>query len=126
VKCCQSKTKAGRRCRAAVITGSKRCVMHTLGFAQRLGAQGGRNRARRTIADLKKFAAPASAEQLQQILAESLTDVRDGRLDPRAGNSISCLANAFLKALETADIEVRLRRLEGADRNSTGKGTWAN
>jgi hypothetical protein len=123
---CRSKTKAGRQCRAAAVGRTRRCVMHTRGLAKRLGAVGGRNRARRTSPDLKRFAAPTSAEQLQQILAESLTDVRDGRLDARVGNSIACLASGFLKALEVSDIETRLRRLEGADHGSTGRVAWPN
>jgi hypothetical protein len=85
--------------------------MHS-GRAAELGSKGGRRRAFFRPADLKDFAPPNSAADLRDLLAQSIIEIRLGKLDPKLANSISYLGVGFLRALEVSDLENRLRALE--------------
>ena len=61
---------------------------------------------------LKHYAAPTSATDLRDLLAQSIIEIRAGKLDPKLANSISYLGAGFLRAVEMADIEARLMKLE--------------
>ncbi len=52
------------------------------------------------------------AADLRDLLAQSIVEIRAGRLDPKLANSISYLGAGFLRAVELADIEARLMKLE--------------
>ena len=81
--------------------------------ARLLGARGGRRRAIFNPDGLEPLAAPKDAADLLVLLAQTIVEVRSGRLEPRVANSLSYVASAFMAALETADLEARLRALEG-------------
>jgi len=53
---------------------------------------------------LKDYAAPTSAADLRDLLAQSIVEIRMGKLDPKLANSISYLGAGFLRALELADL----------------------
>jgi len=109
---CRAKNKAGKPCSAPAVGETNRCVMHS-GRAAELGSKGGRRRAACSPEDLKEFAAPQSAADLRDLLAQSIIEIRTGRLDPKLANSISYLGSGFLRAIEVSDLESRLAALEG-------------
>jgi hypothetical protein len=107
---CRAKNKAGGPCAAPAVGDTKRCVMHS-GRAAALGSKGGR---RRTVygPTLKEFEPPKTAAELRDILAQSIIEIRNRKLDPKLANSISYLGTGFLRALEVSDLEARLLALE--------------
>ena len=46
------------------------------------------------------------------MLAETMADVRAGRMDPKLGSTLGYLGTALLRAFEVAEFEQRLERLE--------------
>ena len=61
---------------------------------------------------LSDIPAPRTAADLRDLLAQSIVELRIGKLDPKLANSISYLGTGFLRAIEIADIEARLESLE--------------
>jgi hypothetical protein len=85
--------------------------MHS-GRASELGAKGGRRRAIFNPDGLERFAAPKNAGDLLLLMAQTIVEVRSGKVDPKVANSISYLGTGFLKAFELVDLEARLAALE--------------
>jgi hypothetical protein len=108
---CQAATASGQPCKAKPRQDGF-CFFHGDPLrAAELGRKGGRRKALK-LEDLQEFAAPKTAAELQDLLAQSLVEVRCGQLDPRTANAISYLGAGFLRALEVADIESRLETIE--------------
>jgi hypothetical protein len=59
------------------------------GRAAELGSKGGRRRSIHSPADLREFAAPKTAADLRDLLAESIIEIRAGKLDPRIANALA-------------------------------------
>ncbi len=109
---CRAKNKAGKPCSAPAVGDTNRCVMHS-GRAVELGSKGGRRRTIHSPDGLKELSAPKSAADLRDLLAQSIVEIRTGKLDPKLANSISYLGSGFLRAIEVSDLESRLAALEG-------------
>ena len=110
---CQKNKQDGAQCRARARSGHKYCALHAEpGKAAELGSKGGRRRAVYSPDGLKEFAAPRTAADLRDLLAQSIIEIRAGKLDPKLANSISYLGAGFLRAFEVADIQARLEELE--------------
>jgi hypothetical protein len=62
---------------------------------------------------LKEFTAPRTAADVRDLLAESIIEIRAGKLDPKVANALGYLGTSLLRALEVADVERRLDLLEG-------------
>lgn len=111
---CEHKKRDGKQCEARALTGQNRCSMHAHpGRAAELGSKGGRRRSVFSACNLKEFAAPKTAADLRELLAESIIEIRTGNLDPRIANALGYLGASFLRAIEVSDIEKRLDELEG-------------
>jgi hypothetical protein len=50
------------------------------------------------------------------LLAQTINQVRSGRLDPKTGNAVGYLAGVLLKALQQGDFEARLQVLEAVQK----------
>ena len=110
---CQKKKRDGNQCQASALSGKKYCALHAEpGKAAELGSKGGRRRAVYSPDGLQEFAAPRSAADLRDLLAQSIVEIRAGKLDPKLANSISYLGTGFLRAIEVADVQARLEELE--------------
>ena len=119
---CQKKKRDGAQCRARARSGHKYCALHAEpGKAAELGSKGGRRRAVYSPDDLQEFAPPRSAADLRDLLAQSIVEIRAGKLDPKLANSISYLGTGFLRALEVSDLEARLLALENRTRHDDHK-----
>jgi hypothetical protein len=71
--------------------------------------------------DLRKFAAPKSASDLQSILSSVIVELREKQLDPRTANAIGVISSGFLAALKTSSLELRITRLEQRARSLGGQ-----
>jgi hypothetical protein len=110
---CQKKKRDGNQCRARARSGQKYCALHAEpGKAAELGSKGGRRRAVYSPDALLEFPAPRTAADLRDLLAQSIVEIRAGKLDPKLANSISYLGAGFLRAIEVADLEGRIEELE--------------
>jgi hypothetical protein len=95
-------------------------MLHTGDNAKLLGARGGRRRAIYNPEGLEPFTAPKNASDMVRLFAQTVVEVRSGRLDPRVANSVAILGTGFLNALEGAELEARLAVLEARDAGVTG------
>lgn len=66
--------------------------MHS-GRAAELGSKGGRRRAVLSPDNLKELPVPETAAELRDMLAQSIVEVRAGKVDPKVANSISYLGS---------------------------------
>lgn len=110
MRCC-TKNKAGRPCGAPAVRGTKLCLMHS-GRAAELGSKGGRRRTVFSPDKLMRFAAPKTAANVRDLLAQSIVEVRAGQMEPRMATSICGLVTEFLKTLEACTIEEMIEPLE--------------
>jgi hypothetical protein len=85
--------------------------MHS-GRAAELGSKGGRRRAIYSPDGLKDFAPPRTAADLRDLLAQSIIEIRIGKMDPKMANALGYIGSSYLRALEVADIESRLEKME--------------
>jgi hypothetical protein len=110
---CQKKKRDGSDCRARALSGRKYCALHAdSGKARELGSKGGRRRARFNPEGLAEFAAPKNAADLRDLLAQSIVEIRTGKMDPKLANAVGYVGASFLRALEVSEIEPRLQKLE--------------
>ena len=119
---CVARTKTGRRCTARA-TASGRCFFHADPIrAAELGRLGGtRNRRALPISDEGQWQTPSTVADVKLLLADAIAAVRSGRLDPKTGATLAFMANPLLKAIELAELEDRLTRLEQEDRDESPK-----
>jgi len=54
---------------------------------------------------------PSTPEDVKNLLAQAMADVRSRKLDPRIASTLTYMAGALLKAIESTDLQ-RLARLE--------------
>jgi hypothetical protein len=113
-KRCSAKTKAGKRCKAIPSVGGL-CAFHAdPRRAAQLGRLGGQKN-RRLIPDSTSevIPAPRTADDVKNLLAETMAGIHGRRVDPKVGNVMAYLGTALLNALETAELERRITALEG-------------
>ena len=114
---CEHKKRDGKRCGARALTGQNRCAIHAHpGRAAELGSKGGRGRSVYRLGDLREFTAPKTAADLRDLLAESIIEVRSGRLDPKIANALGYIGTSYLRAVEVSDVQERLNALESRQR----------
>ena len=112
-KICKAKTKAGKACKAIPLGGGL-CAFHAdPRRAVQLGRLGGQKN-RRLIPDSASQAVPAprTAEDVKNLLAETMAGIHARRVDPKIGNVMAYLGTALLNALESAELERRITALE--------------
>jgi hypothetical protein len=68
------------------------------------------------VGNLKDFAAPKTAADVCELIAESMIEIRHGKLDPRVANALGYLSASYLRALEVSDLEARFKALERMQR----------
>jgi len=111
---CQKEKRDGRRCGARALSGKKHCALHAdPGRASELGSKGGRRRTVYKSEDLKEFPAPKNAADLRDLLAESIVEIRTGKMDPKMANALGYIGASYLRAIEVSDLEAKLENLQG-------------
>jgi hypothetical protein len=58
------------------------------------------------------IAPPTTPEDVKNLLAQAIVDVRARKLDPRTASTLTYMSGALLKAFESTDLEKRMARLE--------------
>jgi hypothetical protein len=64
---------------------------------------------------------PKTPEDVKNLLAQAMVDVRARKLDPRTASTLTYMSSALLRAFESTDLEKRLVRLEEELRAKTDK-----
>lgn len=91
--------------------------------AAELGSKGGRRRAAYRSENLTELEPPKTAADLRELFAQSIVEVRAGKMEPRLANSISLLGTSFLRALHDSDWEQRLAALESQEERPNDENT---
>jgi hypothetical protein len=112
---CEMTKSDGERCRSIAMESSHYCFFHNPDTqearkaAQRRGGQANGPAVLPTeAADLTL----GSGKDVSVFLAETINQVRKGRLSPKIATTVGYLTGLLMKALETTDIEKRIARLE--------------
>src|SRR5271167_446019 len=101
---CRKKKQSGTRCRGRALTGKQYCLIHSEpGKAAELGSRGGRRRTVYSPDGLRDFSAPKTPAELMDLMAQSMVDVRMGKMDPRIGTALAYMMVAYLKAMEVSE-----------------------
>ncbi len=110
---CNAKTKVGRPCAAPAVKGGRFCSLHADPYrAAELGRRGGARNRHAYENDGREVAAPQTASDVKDLLAETMAEIRAGKMDPKLGTTLGYLGTSLLKAIEISDIEQRLAKLE--------------
>jgi general stress protein YciG len=109
---CKARTKAGKPCGAAATAGGL-CFFHANpNKASELGRKGGRSK-RHTAAESSDPLPPLdNAIAVRETVARLIADVLAGKVHPRVAAGLAPLLNLQMRAIETANIEQRLAKLE--------------
>jgi hypothetical protein len=111
---CQGKTKAGQPCKAAPTAGGL-CFFHANpNKASELGRIGGAKKKRNGSENGITFGDVNDALAVREMVSRLITEVSTGNLHPRIASGLVPLLNLQLRAIETADLDVRLTKLEKA------------
>src|SRR5215469_52850 len=114
MRCVKKKTNR-KQCRARALSGSKFCALHAdPGKAAELGSRGGRRRATKGAppAETAPVEPPKTAEELRDVLAEAVAQVKTGQLDTKTANALAYTGTALLRAIEVSSYESRLAVFE--------------
>ena len=111
---CRALTKAGTPCQAAATEGGL-CFFHANpSKAVELGRIGGRKNSHVTIDEVPPLPRLESVVAVRDALAQMIVDLHGKRLHPRAAAGLAQLSNSLMRAMEVADLELRIKRLEEA------------
>ena len=109
---CRAKTREGKPCPANPVHGRKFCYWHIPGNASLKGTIGGRRRAIFNPNNLEPLPTPQNAEELLRLMMQTVVEVRTTKLDTRTANAIFYGGVSCLAALETVNLDARLKALE--------------
>jgi len=110
---CSATTKRGNPCRAAAAYGSQFCPLHgDPARASELGRIGGLQNRHYVETEEVTIALPSTPEDVKNVLAQAMVDVRAKRLDPRTASALAYMSGFLLKSFESTDVQQRLARLE--------------
>lgn len=123
---CKGKTKTGQTCNAEAQAGADYCFFHDPAQAQarhESKVKGGQAGKLATLAAVKPWRGvegeivamrSPTAEDLINLLADSIDDVRVGAIDPKVANAIGYLAGVMVKILQYEALDERLAAIEEA------------
>lgn len=104
-----------KQCRANAMKESNFCYLHNpdIKIEDKRNSQirGGLNRSLKISQPLRPIEIN-NAKNITQLLADTINQVREGKLDCRIANTIVFLAGITLKAFETSNLEERISKIE--------------
>jgi len=112
---CSARTKLGKECRASVVIGTQFCALH--GDPERaaeLGRMGGLKNRHYIETEPVNITLPSTAEDVKNVMAQAMVDVRAKKLDPRIAMALTSMSRVLLEAFQTADLQKRVERIEQA------------
>jgi hypothetical protein len=115
---CEHIKANGKRCQARALVGSRWCFFHDPSKAQarKDARQKGGERSRKPTITLPIGAAgpsPKTVAEVVELLAETISQVRTGAIDPKVANATGYLANVQLRALQDSELA---RKVEENDK----------
>lgn len=112
---CKHTKEDGKSCGANAMRGNKYCFLHNPDISQEkktaLCREGGQNRALTVKKPLKIMKIETSGD-VRCLLADTINQVRRGKLDVRIANCIGVLSGHMIRAIETDTIEQRVEQIE--------------
>ena len=114
---CRQTSANGKRCEGWAMDGSDFCFFHNpeskdaRHAAQSRGGQGNRGPVLSLDSEDVQL---RSAQDLAELLAETITQVRKGLISPKIATAIGYLAGPLMRAFDAGSMETRLARLEQA------------
>lgn len=113
---CQHTKDDGQPCGGFAMTGADFCYLHNPDIPadeKRLAqVRGGSNRAVMTVADPLPPVKLDTPNDAVTLLAETINQVRAGRLDVRVANCIGVLSGHLIKALEVAQLKDKIEIID--------------
>ena len=110
---CSAKTKDGSDCRAAAVIGTELCALH--GDPERaaeLGRMGGHRNRHYVETEPMDITPPSTPEEIRNVLAQAMADVRAKKLEPRAATALTYMSRVLLEAIATTELQRQMERLE--------------
>jgi hypothetical protein len=84
-------------------------------------------KARRYVVNSKErrpaLAAPQTAQDVRKALGQVMADLTTRKVDPRVASALAYVGNVMLKAIEVADFEERMSKLESTLRAPNAPGS---
>jgi hypothetical protein len=112
-KRCSAKNRSGKRCGAWSAAGRDKCVLHLdPDLAAKMGSKHGHRKAHPLHSDVVPMEPPKTAAEVRDVLAMTMAQVHDRKMDTKTASTLAYLATSLLRAIEVSDIEKRLDALE--------------
>ena len=111
---CKATTKSGKLCKANALKDKKYCLAHDPESKQKfkeITKKGGKVK-RKVQVYLAPIEFKGDVREVLDLLADTINRVRSNQMPPRIANTIGYLAGHMIKALEIAEIEERLKKVE--------------
>jgi hypothetical protein len=109
--CCKARTKNGEPCRAAATAGGL-CFFHgNPNKAKELGRKGGRRKRHMHPDSVEPLPKLESAKAVRETVARLIDEVYSGTTHPSVAGGIVPLLNLGLRAIDSADVQEQLERL---------------
>jgi hypothetical protein len=115
-KRCKGVTKSGEPCTAWAMEGGL-CYFHANpDKAAELGRNGGRRRKHTYDQATEPVAPPESAADVRRMLAETVAEVKAGKMDPKVANTVAYLGTVLLRGMRQMRLQPRLSKSNPACR----------
>ena len=111
---CKATTKSGKSCKANALKDKKYCLAHDPESKQKfkeITKKGGKVK-RKVQVYLAPIEFKGDVREVVDLLADTINRVRSNQMPPRIASTIGYLAGHMIKALEIAEIEDRLKKVE--------------
>jgi hypothetical protein len=96
-----------------VAHGTEFCALHgDPARAADLGRKGGQKNRHYVDTEEETIVPPKTPEEVKDLIAQAMADVRAKKLEPRIASTLTYMANALLKAFDSTDAQKRFERLE--------------
>src|SRR5690348_12092702 len=99
---CRAQTRSGRPCAAPALRDAAYCSLHAdPDRASKLGRKSATQRSHSAVSANssgdREYAVPKSADDVKRMLAETMADVRAGRLSTKIGTTLAYIGTALLR-----------------------------
>jgi len=111
---CKATNKEGKQCRDWALHGKDYCFIHDPESkeARALAIRKGGKVKKKVQVSLAPIEFKGDAKEVLDLLADTVNRVRSGEMPPRIANTVGYLAGHMIKALEMAEFEDRLKKVE--------------
>lgn len=111
---CKATNKEGKRCGVWALHDKDYCFIHDPESkeARELAVRKGGKAKKKVQVSLAPIEFKGDAKEVLDLLADTVNRVRSGEMPPRIANTVGYLAGHMIKALEMAELEDRLKKVE--------------